>query len=170
MADPITAAGLVLAVVPLLISAFENYEITFQPFVTYFKHVKEVERFLARLGIQRTIFLNECELLFMTVSNGPSFSEVLRDPDHPSRKDEQISKRLQDLLGSSYNACVSTLQLINENLKKITLETKDFEHLLEDKVCPDYLHLKQPLRCGAVSIVKFLGLWGSCVFGSAIIS
>jgi hypothetical protein len=135
MADPATVAGLALAVVPLLISAFENYETTFQPFVTYCRHVREVERFLARLGIQRTIFLNECELLFMAVSNGPSLSEVLKDPDHPSRTDEQISRRLKDLLGSSYNACVSTLQLINDTLNKITLETKDFQHLLEDKVC-----------------------------------
>jgi hypothetical protein len=136
MADPVTAAGLALAVIPLLISAFENYEITFKPFVTYYRHVKEVERFLARLGIQRTIFLNECELLFMAVSNGSSLSEVFRDPNHSSRTDEQISKRLQDLLGSSYNTCISTLHLINDTLNKITLETKDFQHLLEDKVCP----------------------------------
>lgn len=135
MADPVTAAGLALAVVPLLISAFENYEITFQPFVTYCRHVKEVERFLARLGIQKTIFLNECELLFMAVSNGPGLSEVFRDPNHPSRTDEQISKRLSDLLGSSYSTCVSTLHLINHTLHKISLETKDFQYLLEDKVC-----------------------------------
>ena len=120
MADPVTAVGLAFAVMPLLISAFENYEVTFQPFVTYCRHVKEVERSLARLGIQKTIFLNECELLFMAVSNGPSLSEVLRDSNHPCRTDEQISKRLLDLLGSSYSTCISTLNLINETLDKIT--------------------------------------------------
>lgn len=56
--DPLSAAGLALAIVPLLISAFENYEITFQPSVTYRRHVKEVERFRARLEGQRAIFLN----------------------------------------------------------------------------------------------------------------
>jgi hypothetical protein len=143
MADPATAAGLALAAIPLLISAFENYEITFQPFVTYYRHVKEVERFLARLGIPRTIFLNECELLFMAVSNGSTLSEVLRDPHHPSRNDGEMSKRLQDLLGSSYNTCFSTLQLINETLSKITLETEDFESLLGNKVCLKDFNLKR---------------------------
>ncbi len=138
MADPATAAGLSLAVIPLLISAFENYEITFQPFVTYCRYAKEVERFLAKLGTQRTIFLNECELLFLAVSTGPSLAEVFRDPNHPSRNDEEISRRLQDLLGSSYSTCVSTLHIINDTLNKISLETKDFRDLLEDKVCSQH--------------------------------
>jgi hypothetical protein len=134
MADPISTTGLALAIVPLLITAFENYEITFQPFVTYCRYVKEVERFRARLEGQRSIFLNECELLFMAVSNGTSFAEVFRDPNHPSRDDEDISQRLETLLGSSCNSCVLTLNLINDTLNKITSETKGFEDLLEDKV------------------------------------
>jgi hypothetical protein len=134
MADPISTTGLVLGIVPLLISAFENYEITFQPFVTYCRHVKEVERFLARLKPQRTIFLNECELLFAAVSRGISLAEVIRDPSHASRNDEEISKRLEALLGASYSDCVLTLNLINDTLSKITLETKGFEDILEDKV------------------------------------
>lgn len=134
MADPISVTGLALAIVPLLISAFENYEITFQPFVTYRRYAKEVERFRARLEPQRAIFLNECELLFMAVSNGTNFAEVIRDPSHPSRNNEEISRRLEALLGSSYSTCVSTFNLINDTLNKITLETKGFQDLLEDKV------------------------------------
>lgn len=135
MADPISVTGLALGIVPLLISAFENYEITFEPFVTYYRHVKEVNRFLTRLRTQRTIFQNECELLFTAVSDGTRLAEVLQDLNHPSRKDEEMSKRLEALLGSSYSCCVSLLNLINDTLKKITLETKGFDDLLEEKVC-----------------------------------
>lgn len=96
--------------------------------------MKEVERFRARLEGQRSIFLNECELLFMAVCSGTSFAEVFRDPNRPSRNDEDISNRLEALLGSSYKSCVSTLDLINDTLNKITLETKGFDDLLQDKV------------------------------------
>jgi hypothetical protein len=134
MTDPISAAGLGLAIVPLLISALENYEVTFQPFVTYRRYIKEIQRLTARLETQRAIFRNECQLLFLAVSNGQSLSDVLKNPNHPARSDGEISKKLEELLGTSYNICVLTLSLINDMLNEITLETKDFRYLLEDKV------------------------------------
>jgi hypothetical protein len=138
MTDPISAAGLGLAIVPLLISALENYEVTFQPFVTYRRYIKEIQRFTARLETQRAIFRNECQLLFLAVSNGQGLSDVLKDSNHPARSDEEISKRLEDLLGTSYNTCVLTLSLVNDTLDEITLETKDFRYLLENKVISQF--------------------------------
>jgi hypothetical protein len=130
--DPATIAGLVLGVIPLLISAAENYEVTFQPFVTYRRHIKEVQRFKARLDAQRAIFQNECQLLLLAVDQ--NLTDILRDPNHPSRSDEQLSKRLRDLLGNSYNSCVSTLKLINDTLEEISQETKGFQDLLHNRV------------------------------------
>jgi len=132
MMDPATVAGLALAAVPLLISAFENYEIKFQPFVTYCRHVKEVQRFTDRLDTQRAIFSNECQLLMLAL--GQNLNDILKDPNHPSRRDEALSNRLKEMLGSSYKTCISTLNLINDTLDKITEETKDFQSLLETAV------------------------------------
>jgi hypothetical protein len=130
--DPATVAGLTLAAVPLLISAFENYEITFQPFVTYCRHVKEVQRFTDRLDTQRAIFGNECQLLMLAL--GQNLNDILKDPNHPFRNDELLSNRLKDMLGSSYKTCISTLNLINDTLGEITKETKDFRFLLDTRV------------------------------------
>lgn len=130
--DPATVAGLVLGVVPLLISAVENFEVTFQPFVTYRRHAKEVQRFTAKLEAQRAIFHNECQLLLLAV--GQNLTDILRDPTHPARNDEQLSKRLEELLGSSYVTCVMTLKLINDTLDEVTEETKGFGDLIEKKV------------------------------------
>ena len=130
--DPVTTAGLVLGVIPLLISAAENYEVTFQPFVTYCRHVKEVQRFTAKLDAQRAIFHNECQLLLRGV--GQNLTDILGDPNHPSRNDEALSTRVQELLGSSYTTFISTLNLINETLKEVTTETKGFQSLLDSKV------------------------------------
>jgi hypothetical protein len=130
--DPATVAGLVLGVLPLLISAAENYEITFQPFVTYRRHIREVEKFTARLDTQRSIFHNECQLLLCEVDQ--NLNDILGDPNHISRRDEQLSTRIQELLGSSCAMCISTLNLINDTLNEITTETKGFEDLLNSKV------------------------------------
>jgi hypothetical protein len=132
--DPATAAGLVLSVIPLLISAVENYEVTFQPFVTYCRYAKEVERFTTRLDTQRAIFCNECQLLFLAVSDGQSLNEVLANPAHPLRWDDEISSRLHDMLGSSYQTCVSLLNHINETLSAIMQETQEFRSLLDQQV------------------------------------
>jgi hypothetical protein len=130
--DPATVAGLVLGALPLLVSAAENYEITFQPFVTYRRYIKEIQRFTARLDAQRAIFHNECQLLLLAV--GQNLTDILGDPNHPARSDEQLAKRLEELLGSSYNTCVSTLKLINDTLEEVSSETAGFGDLLAQKV------------------------------------
>jgi hypothetical protein len=134
MVDPATAAGLTLAVMPLIILAVENYEVTFQPFVTYRRYVKEVQRFAAKLGAQRAIFLNECQLLLLAVSHRQNIDDILQDPNHPSRNDEVLDRKLQELLGASFETCVSTLNLINETLREVTSETRGFQDILEKKV------------------------------------
>ncbi len=60
--------------------------------------------------------------------------DILRDPNHPTRADEQLSKRLEELLGSSYATCVATLNLINDDLNEVTKETRGFGDLIENKV------------------------------------
>jgi len=137
--DPATITGLVLGAIPLLISAVENYEVTFQPFVTYRRYGKEVQRFTAKLDAQRAIFHNECQLLLLAV--GQNLTDILRDPNHPARNDEQLSKRLEELLGYSYITCSSTLNLINDTLSEVTQETRGFGDLLEHKVSSDKFHL-----------------------------
>ncbi|KAH0556613.1 hypothetical protein GP486_005553 [Trichoglossum hirsutum] len=133
MVDPATAASLTFAVLPLIISAVENYEVTFQPFVIYRRYVKEMQRFTAKLGAQKAIFLNECQLLLLAVSHGQNIDGILKDPNHPSRKDEALDKELQELLGASFETCVSTLNLINETLGEVTSETQGFQDILENK-------------------------------------
>jgi hypothetical protein len=130
--DPATVAGLVLSAIPLVISAVENYEVTFQPFVTYRRYAREVERFTAKLDAQRAIFHNECQLLLLAVDQ--NLTDILRDPNHPARADQQLSRRLEELLGSSYATCQATLELIKDTLNEVTEETKGFGDLIGNKV------------------------------------
>ena len=70
MVDPATAAGLGLAVVPLIISALENYEDTFKFFIIFTrKYKKEVEDFQDALRVQKTDFDNQCLFLVQNVTS-----------------------------------------------------------------------------------------------------
>jgi hypothetical protein len=130
--DPATAAGLALGVIPLLISAVENYEITFQPFVTYRHHIREIRKFATRLDTQRAIFHNECQVLLSAV--GQNLADVLENRQHPARNDAELSSRLESLLGNSCDICVSTVNLIIDTLEEVTRETEGFRDMLEGKV------------------------------------
>lgn len=137
--DPATIAGLVLGVVPLIISAVENYEITFQPFVTYRRYSKEIANFATRLDAQKAIFNNQCQLLLLSadkdgVQGDVILDNILKSQDHPSRKNEALNKHLENLLGMSARSCVSTLHLIQQTLDEITRETKGFQELSNKKV------------------------------------
>jgi hypothetical protein len=131
--DPVTAIGLTLGVVPLFISVIENYEEILQPFVVYRRYEKEINRFASKLDTQKTVFFNECQLLLSSVTSSQdlALSKILTDPSHPSRSDRELSQKLRQLLGSSFEACVSILQSINATLEKVTLETKGFRELLQ---------------------------------------
>ena len=61
---------------------------------------------------------------------------ILADPNHYSRSDEELSRRIEGLLGSSYDTCVSILNLINSTLESVVAETKGFQYLLGEPVSP----------------------------------
>lgn len=60
--------GIVLAVLPLVISAAENYKKVYLPFERFRKFAPEVRQFLCKLKIQRTLFREECRLLLSQVA------------------------------------------------------------------------------------------------------
>lgn len=137
--DPATIAGLVLGIAPLIISAVENYETTFQYFVTYRRYAREINKFATRLDAQKAIFNNQCQLLLLAAERHGQQEDVildniLKDPNHPSRSNEALNKHLGELLGASLETCVSTLRLIHQTLEEITRETKGFEELSNKKV------------------------------------
>lgn len=134
--DPVTATGLVLGIVPLIVSAIENYDEVCQTFQTFRQYIKETNRFLAKLSTQRTVFYNQCQLLLSAISPGQKLEHLVRDPDHPDRDDNELNERLERLLGSSFETCFANLQLIHGILQEILHETRDFNEVGKE-VHPD---------------------------------
>ena len=68
--DVVTAAGLAIGIIPLTISALENYEYTFQSIIIFSRrYKKEVKQFQQALSIQAEILASECCLLLHCVTD-----------------------------------------------------------------------------------------------------
>ena len=94
MVDPVTSAGLVLAVVPLIISALENYEYTFQPIIIFSsRYRREVERFQKTLKVQKVLFAEECLLLLQNVTSDQG-KYMIHNLRHSLWQDEDLENWL----------------------------------------------------------------------------
>lgn len=129
--DPATVAGLALAVVPLMLFALENYEHAFQPIIIFTRHYRrEVERFQMALKIQKVVFQNECCLLLDRVQLSQG-DVMIGDLTHPLWRDNNLEDRIRLQLDESYDACISSLFLINQILAEILKETGTLEILAQ---------------------------------------
>lgn len=128
-------AGLALAVLPLIVSALENYEYTFQPLLIFsHRHQREIERLQHSLRVQKATFANECCFLLHSVTSNRG-NAMLDDLRHPLWQDEDLEIQLKERLEKNYDACVSALSLIDTLLKDILKETKIFDILKQRVRC-----------------------------------
>ncbi|CAF9920614.1 MAG: hypothetical protein ALECFALPRED_001583 [Alectoria fallacina] len=128
-----TVAGLALGILPLLISAAEHYDDCLRPFIRYKNFAKEADRFRHLLGIQKTIFRNQCRILLEDIIEHDVASSMLNGPsgaNHPSWSDVELEAQLSQLLGDSRDACIATVEMIKERLRDIEDESQDLEMTL----------------------------------------
>lgn len=146
--EAVTVAGLGLAVAPLIISALENYEYTFQPIVIFSRRYKsEIERFQHTLKVQKVDLANECCWLLHSVTSNRG-NVMINNPHHTLWQDEDLENRLRNRLAECYGACVSALTLINAVLSDILKETKTLDFLTQ-QVRVHYL-----LSCVSMCLMK----------------
>jgi hypothetical protein len=117
MADPVSFAGLGLAILPLMLFAIENYERIFEP-VIILAHGGRTEagKFQLALDVQKTRFENSCRLLLKTVTSHTN--DMITDHQHPLWWNRDLDEELEARLGDSFRACVSALTLIQEALDR----------------------------------------------------
>jgi hypothetical protein len=127
----VEAAGFVLGVLPLMISAAEHYEDVFRPFNRYRKFAPELELYQQQLGTQKTIFRNECHLLLATLTNRQTAKDMLRECKHFSWNDPDLNERFSRQLGDSGVACKNIISLMRGKLGEIEEKTESFGLVLQ---------------------------------------
>ncbi|KAH0559285.1 hypothetical protein GP486_004201 [Trichoglossum hirsutum] len=122
-------AGVVLGVLPLVVSAIENYERILGPVITYRKYSKELKTFSTELGVQKDIFQNECVWLLSELVDAKELEDMLEESSHTLRtslrEDLRLNREFSQRLGQSYQQILCVLQLIGTTLDEIYEETRD---------------------------------------------
>jgi hypothetical protein len=133
MPDPLTVAGLGLAVVPLILFAIENYEHIFEPAIIAIHGGRtEAGKFQLALDVQKARFENSCRLLLEEVT--PYSNDMFRSHQHSLWSSPDINDQLEARLGDSCRACVSALQLIQQALDRALKKYGGLNVLTQPKV------------------------------------
>lgn len=122
-----------LALLPLLISAVGHYNDCFRPLTRYRKFNAELGRFQQRLKIQRAIFRNQCRILLENAVNQDVASQMLEERNHLLWCDAEMEKLLLEQLGSSREACITIIDLIDEGLRDIEKESRGFGAIVDQE-------------------------------------
>jgi hypothetical protein len=78
----VEAAGLLLGVLPLMISAAEHYDDISRPFRRYLKFAPELKLYQHQLCTQKTIFRNECQKLLSMLIDRQTAKDMLKESKH----------------------------------------------------------------------------------------
>jgi hypothetical protein len=130
----VEAVGLVLGVLPLVISAAEHYEDAFRPFKRYRKYAIELKLYQQQLETQKTIFRNECHLLMASLTGSQMAKIMLKDSKHLSWMDEELDMKLARQLGDSGTACKTLIELIRDRLREIEEEAAEFGLVIQQSI------------------------------------
>ena len=127
------AAGLALAILPLILSAAKGYDNVLGPFLRYKRFAKEAKIYSKELDVQRTIFRNECRNLLEEVIEHDAASSMLELLTKETWSDCQLNDRLLEQLGESKQACVTIIELIEERLQDIDGENNKLCAMVEQE-------------------------------------
>lgn len=115
----VEALGLLLEIVPLLISAIEHYDDVLRPIHRYREYTTKSQRFCDELETQRIVFQAECQLLLGELVGPATAQKMLCSSEHPLWRDKTFCKSFEDRLGSLGLTCSSIISRVESTLREI---------------------------------------------------
>jgi len=119
MVTGVETAGLVLAIIPLLISALEHYEDGLEPTIAFFKWDKELSTAIRKLWYQHTSYEQSIRLLLTPITTNAELQEMMECAGSALWKDGELADQLRDKLGKAFNPYLYTVQEIEELMKSL---------------------------------------------------
>ncbi|KFY59947.1 hypothetical protein V496_05488 [Pseudogymnoascus sp. VKM F-4515 (FW-2607)] len=120
----VEVAGIVLAVLPLFISALEHYENGLDPIRAFLEFDSELPNQIRKLRDQHINYNLTMKLLLSSIAESEEVDEMLSDPGGACWKDGGMQKRLEERLDESYLAYLDTIKHIEEIMKTIAKDLK----------------------------------------------
>ncbi|KUJ15639.1 uncharacterized protein LY89DRAFT_685593 [Mollisia scopiformis] len=122
----LAALGVVLGVLPLIVSAIEDYENVCRPIGHYRNYALESIKVQQKLGIEKAIFINECKLLLQTTLSSTSLAnQMVADIKHAAWKDQGLNETL--------TKCIANYEgYFNKIIEDIRAQVLGIEHLCQE--------------------------------------
>lgn len=115
----IEVAGLVLAVIPLFISAFEHYEEGLRPFQRFFYYEQESLRYRTRLLVQYTTYSQTLEYLLTDLTDEEKLSDMIARGYGELWKDPELTTKLQQRLGTAFESVRIVLVQLSDVMEQL---------------------------------------------------
>lgn len=143
MATGVEVAGLVLAVLPLLVNQLDNYARGLERTRTLRRYSRELYKYAVGLSTQHKLLLNTLEqTLEEVVDNHDERSELIYNPKGPGWRHPDFREKLRKKLGRDYFAFTGTMEVLWETLEDLSdrlgLGTNDFTAVSSS--CIGFLH------------------------------
>ncbi|KAL3450075.1 hypothetical protein BJX65DRAFT_305537 [Aspergillus insuetus] len=127
----VEVAGLVLAILPLVVNQLDNYARGLETFRTLRRYKWELEACSSTLSAQCAIFLNTLEIFLQdAVDDHDERLDLIKNPTGPGWRKPAFQKALADKLGRDYVAFTGTVTglcgLLEELSAKLDRQTSDY--------------------------------------------
>lgn len=124
MLTGVETAGLVLATLPLFISAFEHYNDGLEPIKAFWDIDRQLPIQIRRLRNQHVHFEQTLRILLAQIVEADEVEEMIAAPNSGIWKTVEMLERLESRLQESCNAYQDTVDHMEEIMKRIA---KDFK-------------------------------------------
>ena len=148
------AAGVLLGVLPLLVSAIEHYDDVLRPLQRFKDYAPELSRFQRRILAQKTIFRSQCQLLLVPITDHETANDMLDGPKHQEWSSKHLKAKLEQQLGYSAKACAETIKDIEDQLSIIQEKAEGFglwQPVSSESLLDGIYILKIELQTGNIS-------------------
>lgn len=116
----IEVAGLVLAVLPLFISAFEDYNEGLEGIVAFWKWERELPNCIRELRDQHTQYELNLKVLLLPMIPDAELAELLSNPIKERWKNAGIEKKLKHKLDAAYNTYMSQMKHVEKIMEGLS--------------------------------------------------
>ncbi|ERF69948.1 hypothetical protein EPUS_05492 [Endocarpon pusillum Z07020] len=112
-------AGLVLASIPLVVTALEHYSDGMSTFERWWRYKREVNRVVRLLVAEQALFQGTCEKLLNAVVTPTELERLIELPGGAQWKDSNLDESLRRHLGRSYDSYMSCVEDMDAALKDL---------------------------------------------------
>lgn len=114
--------GLVLASIPILVSALEHYVEGIGTIRRWRQYKRELESIIRRIQAESTILQNTCEKLLENLTTPDELEALIAEPGGSSWKNHNLNKSLQMFLGSSYTSYIDSVEDLVKAKRELEIE------------------------------------------------